>query len=93
MDVVVLAVLQIKLFTGCPYVPFLVPVGSQIAVKGCDEDVAPKIEFAFVVKQGFVNVLLNNIGDSLSIFVFVFVVEQVADVPDVVAHHYSVASI
>jgi hypothetical protein len=72
MSVKVLTVFYVVLCWCRPNVAFLVPVSFDATVNASHQHVVANIEFSFLVKQGFLNVLLQNICSETSIAVFLF---------------------
>ena len=61
MDHAIGRVLQIILATGSPQVAVLVPVALQVSIIRARQREAPNVELAILVKQGLLDVFLNDV--------------------------------
>lgn len=72
MNKLIIDILKVKELTSCSDITVLVPIGFDLSIDTRQHDVVPDIEFSIVVKEGSINVGLNNIGLRVTILVLSF---------------------
>lgn len=65
-----LKAIDIEFIRWCPYVAFLIPVGSGHSKKVSNKHVMPDIKFSVVVKKRSIDIHLNDKGSFLCLLTF-----------------------
>ena len=75
------------------HIAFSVPISFHDAVAAIQHDVVPQIEFPLAVKQGFLDVFLDDVGFVCTIIVFFFFLEDCLYLLKIETDDDSVASV
>ena len=59
MNILILKMLETKLFAGSSQVPLLIPVPLHYSIHRCYQNETPDVEFTFVVEKGSLEIFLD----------------------------------
>lgn len=69
MNILICEIVKVKLFAAGSDIPFLVPKTFNDAVDAGQEHIVSDVEFAIIVKEGSVDVGLDDIGERVTVWV------------------------
>jgi hypothetical protein len=60
-------ILKVEVFATSPKVALIIPITLQVAVDRGQQSVAPDVKLPVLIEEGFLDVLLDDVGPLLSV--------------------------